>query len=317
MPDPNKLLENWPAKVLAFAAALLLFLFNRFDSLDVRTYTVPLRLVTDTSLVPAQEFSNRVRVTVRGASDLVSQVTENDLEAFADFSGRQGEGVFSATVQVNRRGSAAETAALEVSVEPMNLSLHLERKVVRTVPVKPDFEGAPGRNFELSGFQVTPTVITLEGPRSLVDQMTSVATEPIELRGKTDSFTLKARVQTGSELISFPYGSTVEVQGLMTSSLSSLVLESVVPGAVNLNSGLRLQSPLPPVRVRLRGTAQALAALPKDAQGSPTVSVYADFTAFTVPGEVPGVELKAALPDGVELVELSPAVVPVALEARP
>jgi hypothetical protein len=34
-------------------------------------------------------------------------------------------------------------------------------------------------------------------------------------------------------------------------------------------------------------------------------------------GEVPAVELKAELPDGVELVDLSPAVVPVLLGAKP
>lgn len=317
MPDVNHLLEHWPAKVLALVVALLLFLFNRFDSLETRVYTVPLRLVTDTALLPAQEFNSRVKVTVRGAQELVSQVTESDLEALVDFSGHQGEGVFNAPIQVNRKGVTAETAALEVSVDPLVLNLHLEQKTVRTVPVRPNFAGQPGRNYELSGFQVLPSVITVEGPRSAVEKVTAVTTEPIELRGKTDSFTLKVRVEPGSGLISFPYGGTVEVQGLMTSSLASLVLEQVVPSAVNLNSGLKLQSPIPVVRVRVRGTSQALQSLAKDDDGTPTVVIFADLTAYTVPGEVPAVELKAVLPEGVELVDLSPAVVPVFLESKP
>lgn len=317
MPDVNKMFEHWPAKVLALAAALLLFLFNRFDSLQARTYTVPLRLVTDTALVPAQDFNHRVRITVRGAPELVSQVGEGDLEALVDFSGRQGEGVFNAPIQVTRKGAAAETAALEVSVDPLVLNLHLERKIVKTIPVKPDFVGQPGKDFELAGFEVVPAVVTVEGPRSAVEKLQTVATEPIELRGKTDSFTLRARVEPGSPLLTFPYGGTVEVQGKMTSSLESLVIDNVAASAVNLNSALRLQSPLPPVRVRLRGTPQALQALTKDAAGSPTVVIYADLTGYTIPGEAPGVELKAVLPEGVELVDLSPAVVALSLEAKP
>jgi YbbR domain-containing protein len=317
IPDLNKILDQWPAKVLALVAALLLFLFNRFDSLQTRTFSIPLRLVTDTSLVPAGEYDHRIKVTLRGAADLVSAVSETDLEALADFSSHPGEGIFHAPVQVTRRGTAAESTALEVSVDPLEMVLPLERKVVKTVPVHPNFQGQPGKNFELSGFQVTPSVITIEGPRSTVDKTAAIDTEPVELRGKTDNFTIKARVEPGSTLVDFPYGNTVEIQGLMTSSLASLVLENVVPGAVNLNSSLKLQSPLPPVRVRLRGTPAALAALAKDAAGAPTVAVLADLTGYTVPGEVPDVELKAILPDGVQLVELSPALVPVFLEAKP
>lgn len=317
MPDLQRIFDQWPAKVLALAAALMLFLFNRFDSLEVKSYVVPLRLVTDTALVPAQEYNHRMKVTLRGPQEVVSLITEADLEAMADFSGHQGEGIFSAPVQVSRRGTAADSNALEISVDPMVISLRLERKVVRTVPVHPDFQGQPGKNFELSGFQVNPSVIAVEGPRSVVEKVVSVSTEPVELRGKTDTFTLKARVESGSSLVTFPYGSTVEVQGLMTSSLASLVLESVIPGALNLNSGLKLQSPLPPVRVRLRGTPEALRALAQDSNGAPTAVVVADLGGYTLPGSIPSLELKALLPDGVELVDLSPAVVSVSLEAKP
>ena len=318
MKKPNfaKILELWPAKVLALAAALLLFLFNRFDSLQVKTLTVPLRVVTDTSLLPAQDFSRRVKVTVRGAEDVVSAISENDLEAHVDFSGHQGEGIYQAPIQVTRRGETSDSPPIELSVDPLTLTSHLERRVVKTVTVRPDFQGEPARNFVLSGFQVVPANITIEGPRSAVEHLEAVTTEPIELRGKTDSFTLKARLESGP-LIDFPYGSSVEIQGLMSSSLASLVLDGVAPTVLNLHSGLRLENPLPTVRVRLRGTQAALSALPKDAHGSPTVSIIADLAGFSISGEVPSVELKADLPDGIELVDLSPAVVPVFLEPKP
>lgn len=317
MPNFRKVFDHWPAKVLALAAALLLFLFNRFDSLQARSFSIPVRLVTDTALVPAQDFNHRVRVTVRGTSDLVSEVTESDLEAVVDYSSHQGEGVFSAPIEVNRRGAAAESTALEVTVDPLVLNLHLEKRIVKTVPVHPNFVGEPGKNFVMSGYQVVPSIITIEGPRSTIDKVESVSTEAVELRGKTDTFALKVRVDSGSTLLDFPYGNVVEVRGLMTSSLASLVLESVVPVPENLNSSLKLQNPLPPVRVRLRGTTSALATLPKDASGQPSAMIVADLSGSSVPGEVPDVELKALLPEGVELVELSPAVVSVFLEAKP
>jgi len=316
-PDFRKVFDQWPAKVLALTAALLLFLFNRFDSLQVRTFSIPLRLITDTAVVPAQDFNHRVKVTLRGTIDLVSAVSEADLEALVDYSAHQGEGVFSAPIEVNRKGAAAESTALEVTVDPLVLNLHLERRVVKTVPVHPNFVGEPGKDYELSGFQVAPSVITIEGPRSVIDKVDSVTTEPVQLRGKTDTFTLRTRVEGPSDLLGFPYGNTVEIQGLMTSSLASVVLDNVTPQPENLIPGLRLKTPLPPVRVRLRGSAAALEALPKGPDGQPTAVILADLSGSTVPGEIPEVELKAELPEGVELVELSPAVVPVFLEGKP
>ncbi len=317
MPDLNKWLEHWPAKVLALAAALLLFLFNRFDSLQVKSFMVPLRLLTDTALVPAQDFNHRVKVTIRGTGDLVSAVGEADLEALVDFSSHQGEGVYNAPIQVTGHSPAAENSSLEISVDPLVINLHLERRVTKSVPIKPDFEGQPGRDYELTGFQVVPSIITIDGPRSLVEKVTAVSTEPIELRGKTETFTLKTRVQPDTSLLGLPYGNTVEVQGLMSSTLASLVLASVSPEIVNLAPTLSVQGTLPSVRVRLRGTSQALESLAKDTTGSPTVAVLADLTGIATPGEVTDLPLKTVLPEGVELVDLSPAVVSLFLAAKP
>lgn len=317
LPSPSKWIENWPAKTLALVVALLLFLMNRFESLETRVYTVPLRLVTDTALVPAQEYDAHVKVTVRGAKEVMGLVTDSDLEATVDFSDHQGEGVFSAPILVTRKGNAAETQALEVSVQPMVLSLHLEAKESRQVAVRPNFVGQPGKSFELSGFQVDPAQISVEGPRTVVDKLSSLNTEPIELRGKTENFRLRSRVVGDSTLLSFPFGDTVEVRGLMTSTLANLVLDNVTPSILSLNPLYQLKTPLPKVRVRLRGADQALQKLPRDLNGAPTVALFADLSTISGPGTPTDVELKAVLPDGVELVELSPAVVSVELEVKP
>ncbi|MEI8096180.1 MAG: CdaR family protein [Spirochaetales bacterium] len=315
--DASRLLDQWPAKVLALGAALLLFLFNRFDSLQVKTLSIPLRLMADTTLVPSQEWNKRVKVTLRGSEDVLSALDETSVEVLADFSSHQGEGLWKTSLQVVRHGAAAEADSLEILVDPLEISLAFEKKLVKTLPVQPNFVGQPGKNYELSGFQVIPSLVTLEGPRSVVEKLTAVTTEPIELRGKTDTFKLRAIVNQENTLLSYPYGSTVEVQGLMTSSLASLVLDAVVPTPINLNSSLRLQSPLPPVKVKLRGTPEALAALGTGDNGSPSVVLLADLGASAIPGEIPALPIKAQLPDNVELVSLEPSTVAVYLEVKP
>jgi len=315
--DLAAVFDQWPAKVLALGAAVLLFLFNRFDSLESKVLSLPVRLVADTTLLPSQDWNNRVRVTLRGSSEVLAGLDETALEVLADFSSHSGEGLWKAPLQVVRHGAALQAEGLEVQVEPLELLLSFERKVVKTLPVQPDFVGLPGRNFELSGSKVIPSIVTVEGPRSILEKMTSIATEPIELRGKTDTFTLRVRVAEVSTLINFPYGSTIEVQGLMTSSLATLTLAAVLPTPLNLSSALRLQSPLAPVRVKLRGTPAALSALDRTDGGSPSVVLLADLSNYSIPGEIPSLSLKAQIPEGVELVSLEPATVAVYLEPVP
>ena len=308
----KKLLDQWPAKILSVAAALLLFFYNRIDTLGEKNITVPVRLITDTTLVPAENWTTRVKLTIRGPKDELAALSDHEIEAVADFSDRSGEGIYRAPVQIRRRGNAADLENLEIVADPMMLRLRLERRVIKTVPVVPQFSGQPGKDFELSGFRVSPSRITVEGPRVRMSKLKYVETEPIDLRGKTDNFTIKVHLELNSSLLDFPLGHSVEVYGNMRSSLQTMTFPSLQPQIVGLIPGLEVTIPPAPVAVRIRGTRQALAGLEAD-----KVHVEADLTNFNGPGEAVDVPIRVLLPPGVDLVEVMPAVINLILEKKP
>ena len=82
----KRLLRNWPAKVLSFVAALMLLVFHNITSLEERFFSVPLELRLSESLVPASNYPRQVRVRLRGDSEEVFRVVEENIVAFADFS---------------------------------------------------------------------------------------------------------------------------------------------------------------------------------------------------------------------------------------
>lgn len=308
----QKIIEHWPAKLLALSAALLLFFFNRIDTMQQKTFLVPLRLVSDNSMLPAENFSHKIRITVRGSSEVITTLQDNELEAVADFSDIQNEGVFRAPIRVNFKGTVPDSESLEMTVDPVELNLRLEKKLVRTLPIQPNFSGQTGKNFELSAFHIIPSIITVEGPRSRLEKLSVMKTEPIDLRGKTENFAVKVRVAADSPLLAFPYGSTVDVLGNIKSSLGTLLIEKKEAQVTGLASSLVLKSPLPPVSVRIRGKDEVLKTVNGD-----QVKLILDLSGFSLPGEIPNVSFKVELPADVELVEISPPTATIFLEKSP
>ena len=70
-----------------------------------------------------------------------------------------------------------------MSFYPPNILIRLEEIVERYVPVKPTFKGSPGEGYELGTVKVSPSKVAVSGPRSLLQLLESVGTEPFDVEG--------------------------------------------------------------------------------------------------------------------------------------
>ena len=48
-----RMVHNWPVKAMSIAAAALLFLFHRISTLEERYFSVPIEILVDENLAPA------------------------------------------------------------------------------------------------------------------------------------------------------------------------------------------------------------------------------------------------------------------------
>lgn len=135
-------LEHWPAKVLSLAAAAVLFFFYRASTLEERDFSVPLRLQVPAGLAVSKPYPRNVRVILRGRSESVYAVLEEDIVVSADLD-RFAEGEVRVPLRVQRQGSAVGAGFLDVRVEPAELRLAPEKEIVRTVQVQARLKGQP------------------------------------------------------------------------------------------------------------------------------------------------------------------------------
>lgn len=265
----ERITANWPAKILSIVAATLLFLFYRISTLQERFISVPLHVVSNESFVPTSSVPDSVRVTLRGKSDTIFLVHEEDIDAFIDLRPYRNAGVYRVPVKVTRKGATAN-ADFEIRVNPLEVTVTLEKKVAKIVQVVPDIRGFPAKGYELGHSFLSPDSVQIAGPASRVNPITSIQTDPINLDGKSADFTEQVGLALPSPNITITGNQAVEFHGIMQKIIVVKTIEPVDIVALDLAPNLRMQLDTTTGEIQVQGGQLDLANLK---QGDATLDV--------------------------------------------
>jgi hypothetical protein len=195
------LAANWPAKVLSVALALILFVFHEMNTLTTRTIIVPLLIETNSALAPGSAYPRTVRVRLRGDSDGVKSIIDNDIEAYLDFNRHESEGQYRAPVQIRRKGSALVPEPLEITVNPLEVSVNLDKRINKTFPLAASVQGNAAVGFELVSYSVLPAEISMSGPLRILESINDIKTDPIDIEGRRNDFNVMVNIANPNPLL--------------------------------------------------------------------------------------------------------------------
>jgi YbbR domain-containing protein len=204
------LAENWPAKVLSVALAIMLFVFNQMSTLTTRTLSVPLTVETGYTMVPGSTYPRTVRVRLRGEDEGIKLITDSDIEAYVDFSRYETEGLYRAPVQVRKKGSALAIEPLEITVNPLEISVNLDRRINKTLSLSASIRGNPAPGFDMISHSISPGEIVVSGPSGVLGSITEIKTEPIDIEGRSGDFSIIVNIANPNPLFVIMGESTVE-----------------------------------------------------------------------------------------------------------
>ncbi len=227
-------------KVLSISAAVVLFLFQRFGSLEERFFGVPLQYAVDEGFIVTDISVGSVRINMRGSGDEIFLVLEDDVEAYVDVAMHTREGIFKSPVLLRRSGSA-ETVDIEMRVDPLEVTVTLEQKIEKEVEVIPQLLGYPAVGYELVQHLVSPEVVAITGPRSHVEALERLESSVIDLTGRTADFLVRVPVQMDDDLIVFIASPIIEVRGIIREVIVQKTFEAVPMRYTNLTAGLFLE----------------------------------------------------------------------------
>lgn len=295
----ERITNNWPAKILSVVAAILLFLFYRISTLQERYLSVPLHVLTNDALVPANPLPDVVGVTLRGKADSIFLVHEQDINAYVDLSNYRLPGVYRAPIKIDRKGSSV-ASDIEIKVNPLEVTVTLAQKATKTVEVYPNIRGFPATGYELGQFFLTPNQVEISGPARKVNDITTLTTDPVDLSGKTADFTQTVGLSINDPVISVVGNNAVQFHGVIQKIIIIKTIAPVDVVAVNLNPAFTMTTTDKTGQVQLQGGEVDLENLKPGA-----VTLNVECSQIKSPG-VYSLPVKPSVPPGLTVLSYTP-----------
>lgn len=295
----ERITNNWPAKILSIVAATLLFLFYRISTLQERFISVPLHVVTNESLLATSPIPASVRVTLRGKADTIFIVHEEDLDAYINLAVYKNAGIYRAPIKIQRKGATANSD-FETKVDPLEVTVTLEKKETKTVRVVANIEGIPAKGYELGQYFLSPDHIEIVGPQSRVSKITSVQTNPVNIDGRSNDFSERVGLSLPQPTIKVSGSDVVDVHGVIEKVIVVKTIQPVDIVALDLEPTLRMQLNTTTGRIQVQGSQLDLENV---RQGDATLDV--ECSKITKPG-VYTLPVKPSVPRGLVVLSYRP-----------
>lgn len=210
----DQLFGQWPVKMLALAAAVMIFVLNRMNNLEERIFSLPLEVILPEGYVIAEPLRDQVIVSVKGEVEGdIRASTPSEYRAYVDLTPYDREGRFTLPVRYGRRDDLEPATTFIDRVEPQTVVVTLEPVAEKMLPVEARVSGEPEKGYFLAEYTVTPSLVRIKGPRSRVDQVDQISTQEVSLIGITGDYKRRVNLVQDDPLLTLVGVSNVEFYG--------------------------------------------------------------------------------------------------------
>jgi YbbR domain-containing protein len=279
------------------------------DSIEVRSVPVEVDLgEVPEGLETGEPVLSDEEVEVRGPASVVGQVDRAVALVAIPASGIDvNEPVVVQPVDV--RGQPLGVGQIDVDPETVSVQIDVEAvETTATVTVRPVIDGTPAPGFALEALRVEPSAVTLRGLPEDLAEITDLATAPLSIEGLSADEEFEAELELPENVTLADGGeATVTVTATIGPSVSS---RTFVLGVICQNAGSNACLPgLEQVAVTVSGPGEVLGGL-SAADLTPVLDVSG-----LGPGSHTVTPTIGGLPEGAELLSISPGTVPVVIQA--
>ncbi|MBO4318917.1 MAG: hypothetical protein J5857_00410 [Treponema sp.] len=293
----DKLLNNWPAKVICLALALLLYFFYNLSLLDKKTFTLLVSTVENGQMTCATDKNaiKSVKVTVHAKQEQLAGINEDDLNAYIDISSQTEEGTFDFPVLIETSPRLKLMDPLEITSVPENIKTTVEEKKFKYLPVKTSIVGTPSRGYEVLSVTVLPTYARIDGPRSIVDSLSQIYTGAIDIDGIYRSTEYDVPLINENQYLTLKETQNVKVTVDLVQSQTSTTFSQVQVTFIGLPDTLYVANGPFSVSLNLTGTVLAFERLSES-----QILALANCSSVTEAGEY-DIPIDITVPSGIQV----------------
>ena len=244
-------------KIVSVVLAVLLWLMVSSQRASVeRGLRIPLELQNlPGNLEMVEPPQESVDVRVRGTADTLSRLVAGDLVATVDLSSAQpGRRLFHLAPERVK----APFAVAVTQMTPSSVAIRFEPSATRIVPIHPSVEGEPAPGFIVGKISANPPTVEVVGPESVLRRVTEAIAEPVWVGSAKTNIRSTVIVGVADQGARLKSATNAVIDVAIVPAPEQRQLTSVPVRIRNLASGLSVRVTPPTVRVRVRGSKEAI-----------------------------------------------------------
>lgn len=299
--NKKRYITNFLEYIIALGVAVLIYLFFTLNqNIEENNFIIPLIAKFDSNFISLNTIPQSVQIVVKGNPSSLNKIVEQNMTAIVDFSSVKKAGMSYAPVVLQRSGSFAQIHNVEVTIFPAEVQTQFDKKISKNLKVRPAFINSLPRGYTFEYSKVSPQVVRVFGPRSMLNDIDFIATNAIDLSNVTKNISMDIALQSPTTLIEFADAINIKVSIVVRQSTVVRVFKNVVPKIKNLSPQLAFNRKIVPVVLTVQGPLLFLDEYEPFA--------FIDCYQYKIPGVY---EAKIAMNavEGVQIVSLKPNVV--------
>jgi len=128
---------------------------------------------------------NGIDVRVRGPKSALETFAKLKPKYLLDLS---GTGVGVKTIYFDQNRIALPKGVAIIKINPEFLTVRIENKIKKKLPVIISLSGKPASGFIVTGAVTKPLSAVLQGPQNILESMEKILTKQIDIKGQSESF---------------------------------------------------------------------------------------------------------------------------------
>jgi YbbR domain-containing protein len=249
---------NNTAKILSLALAIFLFVFHNLNLLKTKVIASELQVEGSAGLIITRSIPENVSVRLRGADDDIAAISGADIITYIDLSGHAEKGEYRVPVQIIKSGVALNIDTLEITIEPVDIVIQLDKAVRKYVKVFPDIVGTTASGYDIISESLMPDQVMIEGPASQIENITSISTETFDISSRYNDLSVMLSLIKPPPLFTIKDNSAVKYSAVIREADIEKEFSDIPLTAVHLNEMFTATITPESGNVRLRGNHSLL-----------------------------------------------------------
>ncbi len=261
--------------------------------------TVSLEYILPVDMMFAQKPVQEVTFMIEGPRAFVRTVAEREDRLVIDLNRANARRQLNFNVDINPAQLNLPFGMVVERVLPRRLSIRLEKKASKIVPLRLQFSGALPDKLSLNHTNLEPSEVEVYGPRSLISTLKELPIKPIELETLPGLDQIPVEVQLTDDRLTLTSGYDIKFSYQLKAASSNFTLKDIPIRF--LSEKRKIVSAIKFAEVKLLVPEKIIK---NRSNVSSTVQVWAD-----IPEDARGrveVPLKVVLPPTIHLLEISP-----------